>query len=89
MRNADSGKFINSIIFNDQNRLISPNQCVAYDLLCQQSKVKIGFIPLTDSIKSNTDQVSNKAFRSLIEFDEEVKRYTLPNYLGARIPIKP
>ena len=35
IRNTDNDKFINSIIFNDQSKITSPTQCLAYDLWCQ------------------------------------------------------
>ena len=58
IRNTDNDEFISSIIFNDQSKFTSPTQCVAYDLWCQQSKVKFGFIPLTDSIIPSDDKMS-------------------------------
>ena len=82
IRITDSDKFINSTIFNDQDRWVSPSQCVTYDLWCQQSKVKCGFIPLTDPIMPVNHQLSSLQIADPIELHKEVKKYNLPNYLG-------
>ena len=60
---------------------------MAYDLWCQQSKVKFGFIPLTDPILPVNENISDKECRDPIELHNEVKKHDLPNYLGARIPV--
>ena len=86
--NSDDKKFINSVIFSDQDRSANPNQCVAFDLWSQQSKVKFGYIPLTDTIMPKNSQTVNRKFTNLIDMYEEVKKYDLPNYLGVRIPVK-
>ena len=88
IRNSESDKFINSIIFHDQNRLIKSIPCGTYDLWCHQSKVKFGFIPLTDPIMPNTGKVSDRVIADPIKLHEKVKKFNIPNYLGTRIPVK-
>ena len=88
IRNSESDKFSHTIIFNDQNRLIKPTQCVTHHLWCHQSKVKFSFVALTDPIMPNTDQVSDKVIADPIKLHEEVKKLNLPNYLGVHVPVK-
>ena len=85
VRNTESDKFINSIIFNDSRKLVAPLECKAFDQWKVQSKMNFGFIPLTDPILPKTSDIS---FLDPIKLHEEVKKYNLPNYLGARIPIR-
>ena len=87
MASTESDKFVNSIIYNDQRNVTSPTQCRAYDLCRAQSKVKFGFIPLTDPIMPRQREISKIKCRDPIKLHEEVKKYELPNYLGARIPV--
>ena len=75
----------NSLI--PSSSMMTRTQCVAYDLWCQQSKVKFGFIPLTDPILPANDKISDKVCRDPIKLHNEVKKHDLPNYLGARIPV--
>ena len=86
--NVDNDKFMNSIIYNDPNNVSRPTQCLAYDLWSAQSKVKFGFIPLTDPIMPSRADTSQIKCRDPIELHNEVKKYDLPNYLGARIPVE-
>ena len=88
INSSDDEKFINSVIFSDQDRSVSMNQCMAFDLWSQQSKAKFGYIPLTDPIMPKSKHTSKIAFSNPIDMHEEVKKYDLPNYLGARIPVK-
>ena len=87
IKNTESDKFINSIIYNDQSKVTGPTLCKAYDLWNAQSKVKFGFIPLTDPIMPTQKTVSEVQCTDPIQLHEEVKKYDLPNYLGARIPV--
>ena len=87
IKNTESDKFINSIIYNDQTKVTGPTLCKAYDLWNAQSKVKFGFIPLTDPIMPTKKAVSEVQCRDPIHLHEEVKKHDLPNYLGARIPV--
>ena len=87
IKNTESDKFMNSIIYDDQNKIPSPIQCRAYDLWRVQSKVKFGFIPLTDPIMPSRVELSNIACNDPIQLHNEVKKYDLPNYLGAHIPV--
>ena len=85
--NSDDDKYINSVIFNDQNNIVNNNPCVAYDKWCVQSKFKFGFIPLTDPMMPKNEKIG-KNLTDPIEIHKEVQKYDLPNYLGARIPVK-
>ena len=88
IRNTESDKFMNSIIYNDQDKVSSPTECRAFDLWSAQSKVKFCFIPLTDPIMPSRADTSQIKCRDPIELHHEVKKYDLPNYLGARIPVE-
>ena len=88
IRNTESDKFMNSIIYNDQDKVSSPTECLAFDLWSAQSKVKFGFIPLTDPIMPSRADTLQIKCRDPIELHNEVKKYNLPNYLGARIPVE-
>ena len=88
IRNTESDKFMNSIIYNDQDKVSSPTECRAFDLWSAQSKVKFGFIPLTDPIMPSRADTSHIKCRDPIELHNEVKKYDLQNYLGARIPVE-
>ena len=88
IRNTEGDKFVNSIIFNDNRKLVAPVECKAYDQWRVQSKVNIGFIPLTDPVLPSTERISDIRFSDPSKLHEEVKKYNLPNYLGARIPVK-
>ena len=81
-------KFINSIIFNDSRKLVARLECKAFDQWKVQSKMNFGFIPLTDPILPKTTVTSDISFLDPIKLHEEVKKYNLPNYLGAKIPIR-
>ena len=87
IKNTESDKFINSIIYNDQSKVTGPTLCKANDLWNAQSKVKFGFIPLTDPMMPTQKTVSEVQCTDPIQLHEEVKKYDLPNYLGARIPV--
>ena len=87
IRNSEDDKYLNSVVFNDQDRVVNNNSCMAYDQWCQQSKFKFGFIPLTDPIMPAIGKKVGKTLTDPIEIHEEVKKYDLPNYLGARIPV--
>ena len=87
IRNTEGDKFVNSIIFSDSKKFVAPVECKAYDHWRTQSDVNFGFIPLTDPVLPTTDMVSDVRFSDPIKLHEEVKKYNLPNYLGARIPV--
>ena len=86
--NSDDDKYLNSVIFNDQDRVVNNNSCVAYDRWCHQSKFKFDFIPLTDPIMPAKGKKLGKKLTDPIKIHKEVKKYDLPNYLGALIPIE-
>ena len=88
IRNTEGDKFVNSIIFNDSKKHLAPVECAAYDLWRLQSKMNFGFIPLTDPILPSTETISDMKVSDPIKLYEEVKKFNLPNYLGARIPVK-
>ena len=88
IRNTEGDKFINSIIFNDSKKHLPPVECAAYDQWRVQSKMNFGFIPLTDPILPSTETISDIKVSDPITLHEKVKRFNLPNYLGARIPVK-
>ena len=88
VRNIESDKFINSIIFNDSRKLVAPLECKAFDQWKVQSAMNFGFVPLTNPILPETTVTSDISFLDPIKLHEEVKKYNLPNYLGARIPIR-
>ena len=41
IRNTEGDKFLNSIIFNDQKKVVEPVECMSYDKWRVQTKVKI------------------------------------------------
>ena len=86
-RNHTYDKFVNSIIY-DQHQPEKPVQCDAYDLWRHQSKVNFGYIPLSDPVMPNNTDISTKVIADPIELHKEVKKHNLPNYLGARIPVR-
>ena len=88
IRNTEGDKFINSIIFNDSNKLVIPLECKAFDQWRIQSDMNFGFIPLTDPCLPDDTTRSDILCRDPIKLHGEVKKYDLPNYLGARIPVK-
>ena len=88
IRNTEGDKFINSIIFNDSKKLVIPLECKAFDQWRIQSDMNFGFIPLTDPCLPVDTTRSDFSCRDPIKLHGEVKKYDLPNYLGARIPVK-
>ena len=88
IRNTEGDKFINSIIFNDSKKHLAPVECAAYDQWRVQSKMNFGFIPLTDPILPSTEIISDMKVSDPVALHEKVKSFNLPNYLGARIPVK-
>ena len=87
IRNAEGDKFVNSIIFGDNKKIVTPVECRSYDQWRLQSDMNFGFIPLTDPILPTTDKVAGARFSDPTQLHKEVRRYNLPNYLGARIPV--
>ena len=88
IRNTEGDKFINSIIFNDSKKLVIPLECKAFDQWRIESDMNFGFIPLTDPCLPTDTTRSDISCPDLIKLHGEVKKYDLPNYLGARIPVK-
>ena len=88
IRNTEGDKFLNSIIFSDQSKVVEPVACISYDNWRVQTKDKFGFIPLTDPIMPNTDKISDITDADPIRVHKEVKKYNLPKYLVARIPVR-
>ena len=87
IRNTEGDKFINSIIFSDNKKLVAPLECKSFDQWRVQSEANFGFIPLMDPILPTTETTSDIRFLDPIKLHEEVKKHNLPNYLGARIPV--
>ena len=82
IRNTESDKFMNSIIYNDQDKVSSPRECLAFDLWGAQSKVKFGFILLTDPIMPSRADTSQIKCRDPIELHNRLKSMTYRTIWG-------
>ena len=87
LRNTEGDKFVNSIIFSDNKKFEATLECKSYDQWRAQSKMNFRFIPLTDPILPSSEIASDIRFLDPIKLHEEVKKYNLLNYLGARIHV--
>ena len=76
IRNTEGDKFINSIIFSDSRKLVTPLECKAFDQWRVQSDMNFGFIPLTDPILPIATTTSDIPCVDPIKLHEEVKNIT-------------
>ena len=87
--NEADDKFLHSVLFNTRgNRFVTPTNCKTYDMYKNQTDFQFGFIPLSDPLLPESDVVNTMVYDSVANIHYKVEEFNLPNFLGARIPVK-
>ena len=86
--NSDD-KFGHALFHNVNDSKYPVNtECATYRNYCTQSNAAFGFVPCSDQLlPSNNKRCENPGY-SIAELHHKVKGVGLPNFLGARIPVK-